>query len=576
MNQPDFAWPDAPTLGFLVVDWVERHCIIPDGFRKGQPFTMYDWQQWCTLNHYEVRHDARPAGTEYTNADGEQSVVSGASAFRYRRSVIIAPQKAGKGPWSATITTNEAVGPALFAGWAEPADTYRCSEHGCGCGWEQPYGEYFDMGLSFVPKGKPWPTPLIQLVATAETQVDNVYRPLQAMARGKMLAPLMQVTEDFIRCPNDGRIDVVTSNAQSKLGNPIIFALQDESGLYTVTNKMVTVAQTQRRGAAGMGGRSMETTNAFDPTRNSTAQQSFASSLRLADIFVFWRRPPDELGDYTVKADRRRVHAFVYKGCEHVDLDAIEAEAVELLGDDPRQAERFYGNRDVAGSAKWTTPEEWAAKAADMPITVDKREQITLGFDGSDGTATGKRRADATVLRGCRLSDGYRWTIAAWEHQPEPDGEYGPWYVPRDEVLEKIHWAFAYFDVVLAGFDPPFWRAEVSALVEKYGDDRIVEFLTSNDRLMANALERLKLSNGRHDGCPIVAQHAVNAVTVVKEYRDDNDERKRIVLVSKASKDSPDKIDGLISDAIANDMRDRAIAAGARKQKKKQHLVTFR
>jgi len=576
VNPPEYAWSDTPTLGFLAVDWVERHCIVPDGFRKGRPFAMYEWQQWCTLNHYRVRPDARPAGLEYVTVEGEPSVVSGASAFHFRRSLVIAPQKAGKGPWSATIVAAEAVGPVLFDGWAAPGDVYSCEEHGCHCGWVQPYGEYFDMGLTLVPKGKPWPTPLIQLVATAETQVDNVYRPLQAMARGTMLAPMMQVTEDFIRCPNDGRIDVVTSNAQSKLGNPIIFALQDESGLYTVTNRMVSVAQTQRRGAAGMGGRSMETTNAFDPTRNSTAQQSFASSERIDDIFVFWRRPPDEFGDYTLKADRRKIHAFAYKGCEHVDLDVIEAESVELLGDDPRQAERFYGNRDVAGSAKWTTPEEWDAKAAKESIVVAKREQIVLGFDGSDGTSTGKRRADATVLRGCRLSDGHRWTIAAWEHLPEPDGEYDTWYVPRAEVMAKIHWAFAHYDVVLAGFDPPFWRSEISELVEKYGEDRIVEFLTSNDRLMAGALERLSKATGTHDGCPVVRQHVLNAVTVVKEYRDDNDERKRLVLVSKASKDSPDKIDGLISDAIANDMRDRAIEAGARKKKPSRTMVTFR
>lgn len=573
----DYGWPDVPTLGFLVVDWVERHCIVPDGFRKGRPFAMYEWQQWCTLNHYRVRPDARPAGLEYFNADNELQVVSGASGFHFRRSLIIAPQKAGKGPWSATITANEAVGPALFDGWAKPGDEYACEDHGCSCGWVQPYGEYFDMGLTFVPKGKPWPTPLIQLVATAETQVDNVYRPLQAMARAKMLAPLMQVTEDFIRCPNDGRIDVVTSNAQSKLGNPIIFALQDESGLYTTTNKMVSVAQTQRRGAAGMGGRSMETTNAFDPTRNSTAQQSVASAERVDDIFVFWRRPPADLGDYTVKADRKRIHAFAYKGCEHIDLNGIEAEAVELLGDDPRQAERFYGNRDVAGSSKWTTPEEWDAKAAKQPIEVAKREQIVLGFDGSDGTATGNRRADATVLRGCRLSDGHRFTIAAWEHElDESTGEYESWYVPRDEVLAKIRWAFGFYSVVLAGFDPPYWRAEIAGLIEEFGDDRVVEFHTANDRLMAGALQRLALTDSTHDGCPVTRQHALNAVTVVKEYRDDNDERKRLVLVSKASKDSPDKIDGLISDAIAIEMRDRAIAAGARKKKPTRQMVSFR
>lgn len=565
MESPDDEFVvDFPTLGFLVSDWVEQHCIIPDGFRKGRPFAMYEWQLWCTVNHYRVRIDARPAGLEYVDADGEDKVVTGASAFHYRRSLIIAPQKAGKGPWSATIVAAEAVGPVLFDGWATIGDVYRCAEHGCPCGWEF----FYEPGD---PKGKPWPTPLIQLVATAETQTDNVYRPLQAMARSARLAPVMQVTEGFIRLPNDGRIDVVTSNAQSKLGNPIIFALQDESGLYTETNNMVTVADTQQRGAAGMGGRSMETTNAHDPTKNSTCQRTLRVAKDAGDIFVFWRRPPVELGDYTDSKARRRIHRYAYKGCAHVDLDDIEATAVEMiLKEDPRQAERFFGNRDAAGSSKWTTAAEWDAREweGEKP-TVAKGEAITLGFDGSDGTSQGKHRvADSTVLRACRVSDGYRWTIEAWEHERDADGKpVDEWFVPRGEVMAKIHWAFGYYRVVLAGFDPPLWRSEISELVEQYGDDRVVEFRTANDQLMAGALERLDKTDTQHDGCLITRSHALNAVTHVKEYRDDNDERKRLVLVSKASKDSPDKIDALISDAIALDMRDRAIAAGVRKQK---------
>ena len=73
------------------------------------------------------------------------------------------------------FVSNEAVGPSLFGGWAEPGDGYACSEHGCGCGWEYEYepGE---------PKGIPHPTPLIQLTATSEDQVQaNVYRHLKAM-----------------------------------------------------------------------------------------------------------------------------------------------------------------------------------------------------------------------------------------------------------------------------------------------------------------------------------------------------------------------------------------------------------
>jgi hypothetical protein len=37
----------------------------------------------------------------------------------------------------------------------------------------------------------------------------------------------------------------------------------------------------------------------------------------------------------------------------HVNLDSIEAEAAELMETDPAQAERFFGNRAVAGHGSW-------------------------------------------------------------------------------------------------------------------------------------------------------------------------------------------------------------------------------
>src|SRR5690606_12093607 len=103
---------------------------------------------------------------------------------------------------------------------------------------------------------------------------------------------------------------------------------------------------------------------------------------------------------------------------------------------------------------------------------------------------------------------------------------------------------------------------------EEFGEDRVVEFRTANDQLMAGALQSLRKTDTKHDGCPVARRHALNAVTHIKEYRDDNDERKTLTLVSKPSKDSPDKIDALVSDAIAHDMRNRAISAGVRRQKK--------
>src|SRR5690348_6731722 len=119
-----------PTLGDLIDAWMEHHCRVPDGFARKQPFKEADWQFWCTANHYRVRE-----GIEFVppaEATEARTVLLN-QAFFYRRSLIVAPQKTGKGPWAAAITSNEAVGPSLFAGWAKRGDTYECELNGCPC-----------------------------------------------------------------------------------------------------------------------------------------------------------------------------------------------------------------------------------------------------------------------------------------------------------------------------------------------------------------------------------------------------------------------------------------------------------
>lgn len=335
---------DFPAL-WVVPAWIEAHCRIPDGFHKGKRYELADWQLWCALNHYRVRPDAVRAGTR--KRDGE--AVSVRSAFHHRRSQVVGPQKSGKGPWAASIVAVEGVGPAVFAGWAEKGDGFACAEHGCSCGWEYPYEPGEPMGMS-------WPTPLIQLSATSEDQVDNTYRPLTSMIREGPLADRMLIREDFIRLPNEGEIAVVTSSANSRLGNPVTFVLHDESGLYTKSNKLEGMARTQRRGVAGMGGRSLETTNAWDPSEHSVAQQTYESPA--PDIFRHYRKPPANLS-YLNKRDRRAIHRHVYEGSWWVDLDGIEGDAAELIQLDPGEAERFFGNRIVQGQGAWIPEDLW-------------------------------------------------------------------------------------------------------------------------------------------------------------------------------------------------------------------------
>lgn len=355
---------DFPTLGDLADAWIERHCVIPGGFKKGRPFKQYDWQFWCTANHYRVREDAKH--------DPENPPMN--QAFTYRLTQVVAPQKTGKGPLAACLTAYAAVGPELFGGWAKGGEVYRCDENGCSCGW---YFEY-ERGE---PMGTRHPSPLIQLTANSQDQVRNVWDPLNSMIRrqGSRLSEMIKPLGEFMRVIADGgdpesdRIDMVTSSARSRVGNPISDYEHDESGLYTKSNGMIDVAEAQERGAAGMGGRGKQFTNTWDPAEASFAQVYYEGDF--PDVFTFYRNPdsnPDLRGldhkplSYANKVNRRKIHAWVYEGSDHVNLDSIEALASKLVVTDPAQAERFFGNRIVAGGGAWLPEGLWEARRADV------------------------------------------------------------------------------------------------------------------------------------------------------------------------------------------------------------------
>jgi hypothetical protein len=538
---PDDWVVDFPTLGFLAADWVEAHCIVPDGFSLGQPFVMDGWQLWCAVNHYRVR----------TGLVFDADRPAQATAFHYRRSQVVGPQKTGKGPWSAAMVTFEAVGPCLFAGWAEGGEVFRCEDDGCGCGFEYAYERGEPMGMRR-------PTSLIQLLATSEDQVDNVYRPLQGMIRRGPLAERMLVREGFIRLPEDGRIDPVTAAANSKLGNPINFAVMDESGLYTARNKLLKVSQTMRRGLAGMGGRSIETTNPWDPMEASQAQQTFES--RQADIFRFYRKPPADLS-YRNKRDRHKIHQFVYHGSPWVDLAAIEAEAAELLETDPTQAERFFGNRLVQGLGSYMQEALWDG-AADPGRAVEPGERIALGFDGS-------RSGDWTALR-AETHDGHRFTPTYG-----PDGRPTFWNpdewggrIPRDEVNVAVAEMFDRYDVARMYVDPRHWETQADAWAAEYGDDVVVVWPTNQINRMFDALVRFLEDTTEglttHDNDPTLRLHALAARKVAKPGD-------KYILGKPAE---TQKIDLLMADVLAHEAAADQRAEGWQKQDNR--VIVFR
>lgn len=467
------------SLGFLMAAWISAHCVVPAGYDLNRPFRLTGWQLRNAVEFYRVKPDiefnaSRPAL---------------GSAFKWRRGQIVGGQKLGKSPFGASVVCFEGVGPCVFCGWAEGGEHYRCSDWGCGCGFEYEYrpGE---------PMGMPRRTALIQLLATSEEQTANVYRPLQTMIRNGHLDDLMKVREGFIRLPNGGRIDPVTSSAKSKLGNPVNFAIMDESGVYTKRSGMFEVADTVARGTAGMDGRVLELTNPWDPMDASFGQATYES--RVSDIMKYFPRHDPSL-DFMDDADRRKILEFVYDGSPWIQLDAIEAQCKELLQRDPTQARRFFGCELVQGLGSYMPEALYDSTESDLEPP-EPGTQICLGFDGS-------QTGDWTALRAETL-DGYRWTPTYGpSNRPtfwNPDEWEGR--IPRSEVNAAVDELFTKYDVARFYCDPHPWETQVDDWSLRYGSDIVVPWPTNQIGRMYDALTRFLQDTADH-----TTTHSVDA-----------------------------------------------------------------
>ncbi|WP_082478198.1 hypothetical protein [Microbacterium sp. Leaf320] len=570
MEQAEFV-VDFPTLGDLGDAWITRHCRVPDGFTRGRAFQMADWQFWCHANRYRIRRDASFVPPELVGPD-KPPVLN--QAFFYQQTLVVAPQKTGKGPFSASQVAFEAAGPSVFGGWAAGGEVYSCADNGCPCGWEDAPDRY--VYLEGEPMGMRHPSPLIQITANSAEQADNIYKPLRAMINLGPLRHLLAVREGFIRIlglsdqDDLDRIDVVTSSARSRLGNPISDAEQDEAGLYTKSNKMVDVADTQARGAAGMGGRTHLTTNAWDPSENSYAQMIFEAQE--PDVFIFYRDPDKALRgedgrplDYKKVADRRRIHEYAYEGSWWVNLDSIEALARKLMKRDPEQAERFFGNRLVAGHGKWLEDGQWEAKAA-PGRTLAKRAPVTGGFDGSNND-------DYTGIRLELLPDLFQFTPTYGPDERKTLWNPAEWggQIPRGEVMVAWREIAKRFDLIRVYLDPFLYDSEIDSLAAEFGDDVFVKWATNRPVPMHAALERLKVdldnddSDFTHDGDEEVRTHMRNAR--IRPTTVDKTSGVKRYVIGKPFGEDHRKIDYAMSSVLAHEAAMDALASGWKPKK---------
>lgn len=521
-----------PTMGWRVAFWMERMCVVPDRHIAGAPWVLAGWQLHHLLHQFRLHEDA--------TVDLEAP----SAPFRYVGDILVKPQKSGKGPFSAARICAHAVGPVLFAGWDD-------------AGW---------------PTGMPWATPHIQVTAVSQAQTRNIWRALMPMIQlGPLGSAIADVGFSRINLPDEtGIIEPVTASAKSALGARVSHVEFDEPQSYTAANGGHDLAYNQRRNLDGTGGRWSATGNAIDPSEDSTMQRDIENPV--PDVFVNYRDPLD--GNWDDLEDRRRIIEHAYEDSPWVNTKRILAACARLEAQgESNQAQRYFGNRTVAGSARaWDINRVKLLRDREHDC-IEPGRLVTGGFDGAlTKDATGYAIVDVEL--------GRIQIVNYWERTPDIK-DSDQWEVPIGELNDTVSLVHDRWNVWRGHYDPPHYREDLNRWAGEYGEDKVVAWETSRKKAMGHALRSFTrdleasaraVEAGRPPIMTYVGEHADalerhmrNAVKRMTNIRVDDDAEtdEYLWIIGKDGKNSPRKIDLAMCVVLAWEARGLAIAAGA-------------
>jgi hypothetical protein len=407
--------------------------------------------------------------------------------------------------------------------------------------------------LNGEPVGRPWPTPHIQVTACSEDQTDNIWRALLPMIQLGPLADVFDHGLTRINLPTGGLIEPVTAAAISRLGQRVTLALQDQTESWLQTNGGHKLADNQRRGLAGTGGRFFETPNAHDPVEDSVAQRT--SEGKAPGVYLDLAEAP--AGSVRNKRERRTVLEAVYGDSVierggWIDLDRIDSEIEALLEHDPAQAERWFLNRPLASEGAAFDFEQF--RKLENRRAVAKGAWVVIGVDGA-------RHDDALAVVACEVETGYMWPLAIIERPDDAGEDY-----EHDQSLVDgaVRDAFERFQVWRVYADPQHISHMLERWQNLYGEKRVVEWATYRPRPIAWAVRKLTqaISAGdfEHSGDEVLTRHIQNSRR--RKINVDDDKQRQMHTLSKPAQHSPLKIDAAMAAVLAWEARGDALAAG--------------
>jgi len=333
----------------------------------------------------------------------------------------------------------------------------------------------FDRHEPFGVRAKPMSMPLVQIVATSESQTANTIRMVRAFCQKKgALARKydLEVAKTFIETPGGGKLQQMTSSAHSMEGGEVSFVVGDELEHWLPAQGGPAMLETIQQNAAKMGGRFMGTCNAWVPGEQSSAEAIFEAWCDQEDgltrgktkiLYDARIAPPN-----TVLTDEpeegqvglTKALEYVYEDCPWVNLESIKEQIWSPEYPESRSI-RFFLNRPNAAEASWITLEEWT-QLRKPDRKVEPGEQIVMFFDGSKSN-------DHTALVGCCMEDGHIFKIGHWK----PEKPLG--VVNVAAVDAGVRKAFDTYNVVAFWADVREWESFTrTAWPEDFGDRLIV------------------------------------------------------------------------------------------------------
>lgn len=333
----------------------------------------------------------------------------------------------------------------------------------------------FDRHEPFGVRAKPMSMPLVQIVATSESQTANTIRMVRAFCQKK--GPLarkydLEVAKTFIETPGGGKLQQMTSSAHSMEGGEVSFVVGDELEHWLPAQGGPAMLQTIQQNAAKMGGRFMGTCNAWVPGEQSSAESVFEAWCDQEDgltrgktkiLYDARIAPPNTvLTDEPEEGQVGLTQAleYVYEDCPWVNLESIKEQIWSPEYPESRSI-RFFLNRPNAAEASWITLEEWT-QLRKPDRKVEPGEKIVMFFDGSKSN-------DHTALVGCCMEDGHIFKIGHWK----PEKPLG--VVNVAAVDAGVRRAFDTYNVAAFWADVREWESFTrTAWPEDFGDRLIV------------------------------------------------------------------------------------------------------